>query len=147
MLQKFQNPNCQVAMLDVLYEDNHLLAVNKPAMLPTMGVAEDRPSLLGGGQGVHPPQVRQAGRSVSGHRQPARCAGDRRRADRADVEGGRAAHELFRERDVEKTYWALVEGRVEPASGALVALSAQGRTASADARHAARTRPMPSGPS
>ncbi len=33
-------------MLDVLYEDNHLLAVNKPAMLPTMGVAEDRPSLL-----------------------------------------------------------------------------------------------------
>jgi 23S rRNA pseudouridine1911/1915/1917 synthase len=32
--------------LDVLYEDNHLLAINKPAMLPTMGVAEDRPSLL-----------------------------------------------------------------------------------------------------
>ena len=28
------------SMLDVLYEDNHLLAVNKPAMLPTMGVAE-----------------------------------------------------------------------------------------------------------
>ena len=33
-------------MLEVLYEDNHLLAVNKPAMLPTMGVGEDRPSLL-----------------------------------------------------------------------------------------------------
>ena len=33
-------------MLDVLYEDNHLLVVNKPAMLPTMGVADDRPSLL-----------------------------------------------------------------------------------------------------
>src|SRR5687768_8468259 len=32
--------------LDVLYEDNHLLAVNKPAMLATMGVSEDRPSLL-----------------------------------------------------------------------------------------------------
>ena len=32
--------------LDVLYEDNHLLAVNKPALLPTMGVAQDRPSLL-----------------------------------------------------------------------------------------------------
>jgi 23S rRNA pseudouridine1911/1915/1917 synthase len=32
--------------LEVLYEDNHLLAVNKPAMLPTMGVAEDRASLL-----------------------------------------------------------------------------------------------------
>jgi hypothetical protein len=33
-------------MLEILYEDNHLLAVNKPAMLPTMGVAEDRSSLL-----------------------------------------------------------------------------------------------------
>jgi 23S rRNA pseudouridine1911/1915/1917 synthase len=32
--------------LEVVYEDNHLLAVNKSAMLPTMGVAEDRPSLL-----------------------------------------------------------------------------------------------------
>ena len=32
--------------LDVLFEDNHLLAVNKPAMLPTMGVAEGEPSLL-----------------------------------------------------------------------------------------------------
>jgi 23S rRNA pseudouridine1911/1915/1917 synthase len=32
--------------LNVLYEDNHLLVVNKPAMLPTMGVAEGRPSLL-----------------------------------------------------------------------------------------------------
>jgi 23S rRNA pseudouridine1911/1915/1917 synthase len=30
----------------VLYEDNHLLAVVKPAHLPTMGVAEGEPSLL-----------------------------------------------------------------------------------------------------
>ena len=33
-------------MIDVLFEDNHLLAVNKPALLPTMGVAEHRESLL-----------------------------------------------------------------------------------------------------
>ena len=32
--------------LAVIYEDNHLLVVNKPAPLPTMGVAADRPSLL-----------------------------------------------------------------------------------------------------
>jgi 23S rRNA pseudouridine1911/1915/1917 synthase len=32
--------------LEILYEDNHLLAVNKPAMLPTMGVADDVQSLL-----------------------------------------------------------------------------------------------------
>ena len=30
----------------VLFEDNHLLIVNKPAMLPTMGVTADKPSLL-----------------------------------------------------------------------------------------------------
>src|SRR5262245_52647473 len=34
-------------VLEVIYEDNHLLAVNKPAMLPTMGVADDRDTLLG----------------------------------------------------------------------------------------------------
>lgn len=32
--------------LQVIYEDNHLLVVNKAAELPTMGVAEDRESLL-----------------------------------------------------------------------------------------------------
>ena len=32
--------------LEILYEDNHLLAVNKPAGLPTMGTPEGRPTLL-----------------------------------------------------------------------------------------------------
>jgi 23S rRNA pseudouridine1911/1915/1917 synthase len=32
--------------LEVIFEDNHLLAVNKPAMLATMGVAGERDSLL-----------------------------------------------------------------------------------------------------
>ncbi len=32
--------------LTVLYEDNHLLVVNKPAGLPTQGVAEGTPSVL-----------------------------------------------------------------------------------------------------
>lgn len=32
--------------LAVLYEDNHLLVVNKPAGLPTMGVEASKPSLL-----------------------------------------------------------------------------------------------------
>ena len=31
---------------EILYEDNHLLVINKPAMLPTMGVTGDRPSLI-----------------------------------------------------------------------------------------------------
>ncbi|MEZ6110890.1 MAG: pseudouridine synthase [Pirellulaceae bacterium] len=32
--------------ISVLYEDNHLLIVNKPAGLPTMGVTADRESVL-----------------------------------------------------------------------------------------------------
>lgn len=32
--------------LEILYEDNHLLVLNKPALLPTMGVAEGEDSLL-----------------------------------------------------------------------------------------------------
>ena len=32
--------------LDVIYEDNHLLVLNKPALLPTMGVKPDQPSLI-----------------------------------------------------------------------------------------------------
>ena len=34
------------APFPILFEDNHLLAVVKPASLPTMGVAEGKPSLL-----------------------------------------------------------------------------------------------------
>lgn len=34
------------SVTDVLYEDNHLLAVNKPAGLPTMGVAAGETSLV-----------------------------------------------------------------------------------------------------
>jgi 23S rRNA pseudouridine1911/1915/1917 synthase len=33
-------------LLDVLYEDNHLLVINKPPAIATMGVAPGRPSVL-----------------------------------------------------------------------------------------------------
>ena len=32
--------------LNILYEDNHLLAVLKPAGIATMGVSDDKPSLF-----------------------------------------------------------------------------------------------------
>jgi 23S rRNA pseudouridine1911/1915/1917 synthase len=106
-------------MLDVLYEDNHLLAVNKPAMLPTMGVAEDRSSLLA----VAKEYIRQK------HSKPGNVyLGIVSRLD-APVTGvvlmartSKAAARLtalFREREVEKTYWALVDGRVDPPFGQL----------------------------
>jgi 23S rRNA pseudouridine1911/1915/1917 synthase len=105
--------------LDVLYEDNHLLAVNKPAMLPTMGVAEDRASLLT----VAKEYVRTA------YNKPGNVyLGVVSRLD-APVTGlvllaktSKAAarlSEAFRHRRVTKNYLAVVEGMPSPASGVL----------------------------
>jgi len=107
-------------MLDVLYEDNHLLAVNKPAMLPTMGVAPDEPSLLKAAKDYIRRKYAKPGEVYLGivSRLDAPVTGVVLVA-RTSKAAARLT-EMFRERDVEKTYWALVEGRVEPATGTLV---------------------------
>lgn len=106
-------------MLDVLYEDNHLLAVNKPAMLPTMGVAEDRPSLLAVAQQYVRRKYNKPGNVYLGivSRLDAPVTGVVLLA-RTSKAAGRLSKQ-FRERDVEKVYWALVEGEVEPPAGRL----------------------------
>lgn len=107
-------------MLDVLYEDNHLLAVNKPAMLPTMGVAADVPSLLTVAKDYIRRKYAKPGEVYLGivSRLDAPVTGVVLMA-RTSKAAARLS-ELFKKRDVHKTYWALVEGRVEPASGTLV---------------------------
>jgi 23S rRNA pseudouridine1911/1915/1917 synthase len=105
--------------LDVLYEDNHLLAVNKPAMLPTMGVEEDRESLLT----VAKEYIRQE------YNKPGNVyLGIVSRLD-APVTGlvliartSKAAARLsesFRSRDVRKLYLAAVEGTPPAEEGTL----------------------------
>jgi 23S rRNA pseudouridine1911/1915/1917 synthase len=107
-------------MLDVLYEDNHLLVVNKPAMLPTMGVADDRPSLLAVAKEYVRQKYNKLGNVYLGivSRLDAPVTGVVLLA-RTSKAAGRLS-EQFRERDVEKFYWAIVEGRVEPSEGRLV---------------------------
>jgi 23S rRNA pseudouridine1911/1915/1917 synthase len=106
--------------LHVLYEDNHLLAVVKPAGLPTMGTPGDRPTLLS----VAKEYVKQR------YNKPGNVyLGVMSRLD-APVTGivllartSKAAQRLtdqFRGRSVEKTYWAIAEGLVEPPAGSLV---------------------------
>ncbi len=105
--------------LEVLYEDNHLLAINKPALLPTMGVAEDVPSVL---------TVARAWLRVKYDKPGNIYLGVVSRLD-APVTGllllaktSKAASRLteaFRRRDVTKEYLAAVEGRLDPASGTL----------------------------
>jgi 23S rRNA pseudouridine1911/1915/1917 synthase len=107
-------------MLDVLYEDNHLLAVNKPAMLPTMGVADDRPSLLSQAREYIRKKYHKPGNVYLGivSRLDAPVTGVVLLA-RTSKAAGRLS-EQFRERNVEKIYWAIVERGIEPREGRLI---------------------------
>ena len=105
--------------LDVLYEDNHLLVVNKPAMLPTMGVAADKPSLLTVAKDYIAQKYNKPGNVYLGvvSRLDAPVTGVLLIA-RTSKAAARLT-EQFRERVVEKSYWAVLEGAVEPRQGVL----------------------------
>jgi len=105
--------------LDVLFEDNHLLVVNKPAMLATMGVASTRPSLLKLAKeyirikfdkpgNVYLGVVSRLDAPVSGAVLLARTS---KAASRLT--------EAFRNRDVNKLYWAVVSGTPDPKQATL----------------------------
>lgn len=105
--------------LEVLYEDNHVLVVNKPAMLPTMGVAESEPSLLKVAKEYIRDKYNKPGNVylgiVSRLDTPVTGATILARTSKAASRLSAA----FRERRVSKTYWAVVEGNVEPYQGVL----------------------------
>jgi 23S rRNA pseudouridine1911/1915/1917 synthase len=106
--------------LPILYEDNHLLAVLKPAGVPTMGVESGRTSLvtlvkdylkrkyLKPGN-VYVGVVSRLDAAVSGVIIFARTS-----------KAAARLTEQFRRGDVVKTYWALVEGHPEPAEAICV---------------------------
>ncbi len=106
-------------MLSVLYEDNHLLAVDKPAMLPTMGVAEERPSLLAEAREYIRHKYDKPGNVYLGivSRLDAPVTGVVLVARTSKAAARLTAQ--FRDREVEKVYWALVEGTVAPPEGRL----------------------------
>jgi 23S rRNA pseudouridine1911/1915/1917 synthase len=102
--------NLPPEQLEVLFEDNHLLVVNKPAMLPTMGVAETEPSLLKVAKeyirakydkpgNVYLGVVSRLDTPVTGVTILARTSKAAARLSAA-----------FRDRQVQKSYWAVVEG-------------------------------------
>jgi 23S rRNA pseudouridine1911/1915/1917 synthase len=102
------------ASLHVLYEDNHLLAVVKPAGLATMGVRDEAPSLLARSKTYIKERYGKPGNVYLGvvSRLDAPVSGVVVFA-RTSKAAARLSKQ-FRERSVEKTYWALVEGRIEP---------------------------------
>jgi 23S rRNA pseudouridine1911/1915/1917 synthase len=105
--------------LEVLYEDNHLLVVHKPAGLATQGVAEGTASVLTRAKAylkqkydkpgnVYVGVVSRLDSTVSGLLVLARTS---KAADRLTKQ--------FQSGEVEKVYWALVERPPAPAEGEL----------------------------
>jgi len=106
--------------LQVLYEDNHLLAVVKPAGLPTMGTPGDRPTLLALAKEYVKQRYNKPGNVYLGvvSRLDAPVTGVVLLA-RTSKAAARLT-EQFRTHAVEKSYWAIVEGLVEPPAENLV---------------------------
>jgi len=97
-----------------LYEDNHLLVVSKPAGLATMGVAEDRESLLTVAKDYIKRKYDKPGNVylgiVSRLDAPVTGAVVIARTSKAAAR----LTEQFREGQVVKQYWAIVEGDLNP---------------------------------
>ena len=108
------------APFPILYEDNHLLLVCKPAGLPTMGVAAGKPSLLEIARGYVKEKYQKPGKAYLGivSRLDAPVTGVVLLA-RTSKAAARLT-EQFRERRVEKTYWAVIQGELDPAEGSCV---------------------------
>jgi 23S rRNA pseudouridine1911/1915/1917 synthase len=106
--------------LEILYEDNHLLAVNKPAGLPTMGTPEGEATLLTVAKAYIKHKYKKPGDVYLGvmSRLDAPVTGVVILA-RTSKSAARLT-EQFREHTAEKTYWALVDGFLSPASAELV---------------------------
>lgn len=104
----------------MLYEDNHLLAVVKPAGLATMGAVAGQPTLVTWAQDYLRRRYHKPGNVYIGvvSRLDASTTGVVLLA-RTSKAAGRLS-EQFRGRSVRKVYWALVEGTVEPAEGRYV---------------------------
>jgi 23S rRNA pseudouridine1911/1915/1917 synthase len=108
------------SQLRVLFEDNHLLAVVKPPGIATQGAAAGKPSLVSQAKEYLRQKYRKPGNVYLGvvSRLDSSTSGVVIFA-RTSKAAARLS-EQFRERRVEKTYWALLEGTVEPAAAELV---------------------------
>ena len=109
--------NMEPGPLQVIYEDNHLLAVVKPAGLATMGLRDNRPTLLTLAKSYIKQRYHKPGNVYLGvvSRLDAPVTGLVLLARTSKA--ARRLTEQFRTRAVEKVYWAMVEGLPRPAAG------------------------------
>jgi 23S rRNA pseudouridine1911/1915/1917 synthase len=106
--------------LDILYEDNHLLVVNKPAGLPTQGVVEGAASVVTTAKAYLKAKYKKPGNVYLGvvSRLDAAVSGVLVLARTSKAAARLTAQ--FREREVSKVYWAVVEAAPNPAEGELI---------------------------
>lgn len=106
--------------LEILYEDNHLLAATKPAGLATMGTPGDRPTLLAMAKQYIKRRYHKPGNVYLGivSRLDAPVTGVVLMARTSKA--ARRLTEQFRSGAAEKLYWTIVEGKVQPPSGSCV---------------------------
>ena len=109
-----------MSRLEILYEDNHLLAINKPAGLPTQGVVEGAASVLTAAKAYLKTKFKKPGNVYLGvvSRLDASVSGVLVLA-RTSKAAARLS-EQFRERTAKKVYWAFVERPLDPAAGELI---------------------------
>jgi 23S rRNA pseudouridine1911/1915/1917 synthase len=103
--------------LTVLYEDNHCLAVVKPAPLLTQGVPPGIPTLEARAKDYLRDRYQKQGRVYLGtpHRLDRPVSGVVLFA--RNTKAAQRLAEQFQKRQVSKVYWALLEGDVQPPEG------------------------------
>jgi 23S rRNA pseudouridine1911/1915/1917 synthase len=101
----------------ILFEDNHCLAVAKPAPLLTQGVPPGIPTLEAQVKAYLKERYHKPGNVYLGipHRLDRPVSGVVLFA--RNTKAARRLAEQFRERQVRKVYWAVVEGLIQPAQG------------------------------
>jgi len=104
--------------IEILYEDAHLIGVNKPAGMVVHPAPGHRDGTLVNALLAHAPDIAHVGppdRPGIVHRLDMETSGVLVVAKRIDVL--EALQEQFRSREVDKTYTALVHGRLDPPEG------------------------------
>lgn len=104
-------------MLQILFEDNHCIAVAKPAPLLTQGVPPGMPTLESRVKAYLRERYHKPGNVYLGipHRLDRPVSGVVLFA--RNTKAARRLAEQFQKRQVTKNYWAIVEGDVQPATG------------------------------
>src|SRR5438132_4416187 len=105
-------------MLEILFEDNHCLAVAKPAPLLTQGVPPGIPTLEALVKAYLKERYHKPGNVYLGipHRLDRPVSGVVIFA--RNTKAARRLAEQFQQRQVRKVHWAAVEGDVQPDEGA-----------------------------